>query len=154
MDRKTYLDSILADGIDTRRVTWQSTVKGAAAHKARNLRKITTCMVMRGAEYGNLAEVKVAHAAAGTVPATGADAQDGSLPWGEWDVYPHIITHKGTDYARLYVIDGTINSVYTVDGEVVTRDEFNTFLTPSAANAGRPTGGTVTVKIENVKSVS
>lgn len=153
MDRKTYLDSILADGIDTRRVVWQSSVKGAAAHKARNLRKITTCMVMRGAEYQNLSEVKVKHAGAAT-PSGALAQQDGSLPWGEWDVYPHIITHKGTDYARLYVIDGTISTVYTVDGEVVTRDEFNTFLTPSAANAGRPTGGTVTVKIENVKSVS
>ena len=151
MDRKTYLDTILADGIDTRRVTWQSQVKPAAAHGARSLRKITTCMVMRGAEYGNLAEVKVAKS--GATGTTGALAQDGGLPWGEWDVYPHIITHKGTDYARLYVIDGTINTTYTVDGEVVTRDEFNVYLTPSAANAGRPTGGTVTVKIDNIKTL-
>ena len=152
MDRKTYLDSINADGIDHRRVTWQSTVKGAAAHKARNLRKITSCLVMRGADYADLAEVK--GAATGTGTGTGENGATGALPWGEWDVYPHIITHKGTDYARLYVIDGTISTVYTVDGEVVTRDEFNTFLTPSAANAGRPTGGTITVKIENIKSVA
>jgi hypothetical protein len=52
------------------------------------------------------------------------------------------------------VIDGTITSIYMVDGEFVTRDEFKTFLTPSAAKAGRPTGGTVTVKIENVKTVA
>ena len=150
MDRKTYLDSITADGIDHRRVTWQSTVKGAAAHKARNLRKITSCLVMRGAEYANLAEVK----GTGTGTGTGTDnGQNGSLPWGVWDVYPHIITHKGTDYARLYVLDGTIKTIYTVDGEIVSRDVFNTFLTPSAANAGRPNGGTVTVKIENVKTV-
>lgn len=151
MDRKTYLDSITADGIDHRRVTWHSTVKGAAAHKARNLRKITSCLVMRGAEYANLSEVKASKSEATTT--SGGAAQDGSLPWGEWDVYPHIITHKGQDYARLYVIDGTIKTIYTVDGEVVTRDEFNTFLTPSAAKAGRPNGGTITVKIENVKSV-
>lgn len=151
MDRKTYLDSITADGIDHKRVTWHSTVKGAAAHKHRTLRKITSCLVMRGAEYANLSEVKASKAGAAT-PSGGA-AQDGGLPWGEWDVYPHIITHKGTDYARLYVLDGTIKTIYTVDGEVVTRDVFNTFLTPSAANAGRPNGGTVTVKIENVKTV-
>ena len=153
MDRKTYLDSITADGIDHKRVTWQSTVKPAAAHGSRVLRKVTTCLVMRGAEYQNLSEVKAAKSATTATP-SGAAAQDGGLPWGEWDVYPHIITHKGTDYARLYVLDGTITSIYMVDGEVVTRDEFNTFLTPSAANAGRPSGGTVTVKIENIKSVA
>jgi hypothetical protein len=152
MDRKTYLDSITADGIDHKRVTWHSTVKPAAAHASHTLRKITTCLVMRGAEYQNLSEVK-ASKSAGTATPSGAAAQDGGLPWGEWDVYPHIITHKGTDYARLYVLDGTINSIYTVDGEVVTRDEFNAYLTPSAAKAGRPNGGTVTVKIENVKSI-
>lgn len=65
----------------------------------------------------------------------------------------HIITHKGTDYARLYVIDGTVETIYMVDGSLVDRDTFNQYLTPSAAKSNRPKGGTISVKISNIKSV-
>lgn len=145
MDRKTYLDSINADGIDHKRVTWQSDVKPAAAHRARSLRKVTTAMVMTGATYRDLAEVKVA--------AAESEKQSGALPWGEWEVYPHIITHKGKDYARLYVVDGTIDTTFFVDGVVVAREVFLDYLTPSQRDAGRPMGGTITVTLDNVKVV-
>lgn len=139
MDRNTYLDSINAGGIDHRNVTWQSVVKPAAAHAARVLRKVTTATVMTGAKYADLA--------------VNAGQQTGELPWGQWAEYPHIVAHKGKEYARLYVLDGTIRTLYMVDGEVVDRDEFNTFLTPSAASAGRPNGGCITVTLDNIKSV-
>lgn len=139
MDRKTYLDSINAGGIDHRTVAWTSVVKPAAAHAAHALRKFTTALVMTGAEYAKLG--------------VNADTQTGALPWGEWAEYPHIVTHKGKEYARLYVLDGTIRTTYLVDGEPVDRDTFNGYLTPSQANAGRPNGGCITVTLDNIKSV-
>jgi len=138
MQTTEYLASVNG-GIGHFGVEWQTTVKPAAAHRARTLRKVTTAMVMTGAEYRNLGVNK--------------DVETGALPWGEWSDYPFIVTHKGTDYARLYTIDGTIRSIYLVDGEVVTRDDFNAYLTPSQANVKRPNGGTITVKMENVRLV-
>lgn len=139
MDKQTYLNSINAGGIDHRNVQWQSTVKPAAAHRGVELRKVTTALVMTGAEYSGLA--------------VNAGTETGALPWGEWSEYPHIVTHKGKDYARLYVVDGTIKTVYMVDGDVVDRDTFGGYLTPSQRNAGRPNGGCITVALDNVKVI-
>lgn len=134
-----YLAAINAPGIGHFGVEWQSDTKPAAAHKARRLRKVTTAMVMTGAEYRNLA--------------VNNGVETGELPWGEWAKYPFVVEHKGESYARLYTIDGTVRTIYTVDGEVVSREAFNAYLTPSQANAKRPNGGTITVKMTNMRLV-
>lgn len=139
MNRTEYLSSINAGGIDHRKVQWQTTVKPAAAHAARSLRKVTTALVMTGASYADLA--------------VNADTETGALPWGEWAEFPHIVAHKGKEYARLYTLDGTIRSVYMVDGEPVDRDTFNGYLTPSAANRPAPKGGCITVALDNIKVI-
>ena len=94
---------------------------------------------MTGVEYANLRVNK--------------ERETGPLPWGTWKVAPYVIEHKGQDYARLYCVDNSLRCVYTVDGEVVDRDTFNGYLTPSAANAPRPNGGTITVKMSGVRLV-
>lgn len=139
MNVTDYIAAINAPGVNVLHMQWTTTVKPAAAHKARILQKITTANVMTGVEYANLS--------------VNNDTETGDLPWGEWGMYPYIITHKGMDYFRLYTIDGSVRSTYLVDGEVVDRDTFNGYLTPSQANASRPNGGTITVKAENVRLV-
>lgn len=139
MNKTEYLSKINAGGIDHRVVQWQTAPKPAAAFKTVALKKVTTAHVMTGASYAELA--------------VNADVQTGDLPWGTWSAFPHIVTHKGQDYARLYVLDGTIRTVYMVNGDVVDRDTFNTYLTPSAANASRPNGGCITVKLDNLRVV-
>lgn len=139
MDVKTYLDNITLGGVDHKKVTWETTVTPAAAHKHHTLRKVTTALVMVGAEYKNLA--------------VNADKQTGDLPWGKWMVYPHLIAHKGKDYARLYTVDGTLRTAYFVDDEVVSREDFLALLTPSKRDAARPNGGTITVNLDNIKAV-
>lgn len=139
MNRTEYLSKIATGGVGTARVAWQTEVKPAAAHKGTHLSKVTRAMVMTGVNYADLA--------------VNANTSTGPLPWGEWAQFPHIITHKGTDYARLYVIDGTVETIYMVDGSLVDRDTFNQYLTPSAAKSNRPKGGTISVKISNIKSV-
>lgn len=131
--------SAVKGGIDHFSVEWQTTVKPAAAHKARDLRKVSSAVCMTGAEYRSLA--------------VNNGVQTGDLPWGEWSDYPYVVTHKGQDYARLYTVDGTVRTIYLVDGNVVSRDAFNVYLTPSQANAERPKGGTITVKMDNLRTV-
>ena len=140
MDTKEYL-ALVEGGIDHFTVEFHSDTKPAAAHKARRLRKVVTAVCMTGASYADLRVNK--------------DRETGPLPWGVWmdGAAPFVIQHKGQDYARLYVIDHGVTSIYTVDGEVVDRDTYNGYLTPSQANASRPNGGTITVKMSGIRLV-
>lgn len=138
MDTQDFLAAVKG-GIGHFNVEWQTTVKPAAAHASRVLRKVSTAVCMTGAEYSALA--------------VNADTETGALPWGEWSDYPYVVTHKGQDYGRLYCVDGTIRSTYLVDGDLVDRETFNTFLTPSQANASRPNGGTITVKMAGIRKI-
>ena len=138
MDTTDYL-ALVEGGVGTFTVEFHSDPKPAAAHRERRLRKVTTALVMTGVEYANLHVNK--------------STETGPLPWGTWKVAPYVIEHKGRDYARLYCVENGVRCVYTVDGEVVDRDTFNGFLTPSQANASRPRGGTITVKMEGVRLV-
>jgi hypothetical protein len=140
MDTTEYL-SLVEGGTDHFTVEFHSDTKPAAAHKARRLRKVVTAVVMTGASYANLRVNK--------------DRETGALPWGTWmpDAEPFVIQHKGQDYARLYVIENGVKAVYTVDGEVVHRDEYLALLTPSQRNAPRPNGGCITVRMDGVRLV-
>ena len=51
----------------------------AAAHKGRVTKRVTAT-VRTGVDYANLA--------------VNADRETGSLPWGEWAVFPWVIVHK------------------------------------------------------------
>jgi hypothetical protein len=64
-----------------------------------------------------------------------------------------VMSHKGREYARLNVVDGTIRTTYTVDGFDVERDAFLAYLTPSQREAKRPIGGTITVKMDGLHVV-
>ena len=129
------------EGVSVARVSWESTVKGKAASRGVSLQKRSSAMVSIGQDFAKM-EVKEGRAT-------------GSLPWGEWSVFPYIIEHKGTDYARVNTIEGTITTEYVIDGQVSTREEFASHLTPSAQRAmgKRPVGGTLTLKIDNIVSI-
>jgi hypothetical protein len=140
MDTQDYLD-LVHGGVGTFTVEYHTDTKPAAAHRSRHLRKVVTCVAMTGASYANLRVNK--------------DRETGPLPWGTWkqDAEPFVIEHKGNDYARLYCIENGVRAIYTVDGEVVDRDTYESFLTPSQRNAPRPVGGTITVKMEGIRLV-
>lgn len=140
---QAYVDAINAPGVNVLNVAWTSDVKPAAAHKAHVLTKDITATVMTGVEYANLS--------------VNNDRETGELPWGEWveGYYPYIIGHtpKGgtyTEYARLYTVDGTVKVTYKIDGRIVKRADFDAMLTPSARDAARPVGGTITVKVNSL----
>jgi hypothetical protein len=122
-------------------VTWHSDVKTAAAHKAHAVRKTCTAVVRAGVDYANIAQ--------------NAERETGALPWGEWEHFPYIISHKGRDYVRLYRGEGShILTAYTVDGREATAEEVREMLTPS--DRDRRSDGpvlTFTVKAENVERI-
>jgi hypothetical protein len=140
MNTEEYL-RLVEGGIGTFTVEYHSDTKPAAAHRARNLRKVVSVLCMTGASYANLRVNK--------------DRETGPLPWGVWmdGAEPFVIQHKGRDYARLYCVENGVRAVYTCDGEVVTRDEYESYLTPSQRNAPRPVGGTITVKMDGIRLV-
>jgi hypothetical protein len=117
------------------RFTWRTAVKPAAAHRGVTLEKVTTATARTQAEYKNFAENR--------------DRETGALPFGKWLVYPTVIAHKDRYYGRLYVLDGSIRTVYYVDGAEVDRDTFLSYLTPSQRKPSRPTAGCITVALDN-----
>tara|TARA_R110001592_G_scaffold151176_6_gene377439 strand:- start:282 stop:917 length:636 start_codon:yes stop_codon:yes gene_type:complete len=80
----------------------KSNKKPLKAFADKTITKITKCTVGCGGEYKNLASNK--------------GRETGGLPWGEWEVYPYAIAHKGNRYLRLYY-PKNIKTSYLVDGE-------------------------------------
>jgi hypothetical protein len=139
MDTTDYLSQINAQGINTLGVQWQSEVKPAAKWRGHTLVKVSTAVCMTGVEFSALA--------------VNGERETGELPWGEWSHYPYVVTHKGQDYARLNVIEGTVRTEYFVDGFDVDRQAFLAYLTPSQRESSRPIGGTITVKMNGVRMI-
>jgi len=140
MDTSEYL-GLVEGGTDHFTIEFSTDTKPAAKHASKRLRKVVTAVCMTGVEYRNLRVNK--------------GIETGPLPWGSWmdGAEPFVIEHKGKHYARLYVIEHGVKAVYTVDGEVVHRDEYQSYLTPSQQNAPRPNGGCITVRMEGIRLV-
>ena len=127
--------------------SWASNPTPAAAHKKAGvvLEKRTRAVVKTGIDFANLKEVKQGIA-------SGERGEVESLPWGEWAVFPYLINHKGAEYLRLYPAGGKPEVEYRVHGEVVTREVFKSYLTPSEQKKMEEGEApiTFTVKAENV----
>lgn len=133
------------------KAAWKSNPKPAAAFKSFVLEKHTVGVVQAGIEFQNLSAVKDAIAA-------GERGEVQPLPWGTWSMYPYIIEHKDAEYIRLYPSGGlghVPKTTYFVNGEVVAKDKFAEYLTPS--DAKKVLGGgdeerplCFTIKAENI----
>jgi hypothetical protein len=138
-EAQAYLDAINAPGVNVLHVAWVSPEKKvAAAFRGHVLTKESTATVMTGVEYQSLS--------------VNNDRETGELPWGEWvpEHYPYLIQHKGSFYARLYTVDGTIRTTYKIDGRIVKREDYLAMLVPSAREPKRPNGGCITVHVEGL----
>ena len=136
LDVQEYLAEIHVPGA-FQKATIVSEIKPRAASKHHELVKVTEAIVRTGVAYENMS--------------INQDTETGELPWGEWTVFPYLIQHKGQWYFRLYVKgDSPMTVTYFVDGAKVTKDEFNSHLTPSAAKPKKNSTGTITVKSSGV----
>lgn len=128
-------------------VVWETSVKPAAAFKAHTLRKVTCAAVETGTAFKDLAEVKAGIAA-------DKRGEVGPLPWGEWTAFPYIVGHKGREYVRLNLAAaGVMSVVCYVDDVEVTREVFDTYVIPSARANAKPMPLTITVPLENLRSI-
>lgn len=71
-----------------------------------------------GVNYDNITAVKEKRAN-GELP-----AENQGLPWGEWALFPYVITHKGEYYVRCTMIHNNFRkaAVYTIDGVEVDKE--------------------------------
>ena len=106
-------------------VTFTSKVKTASAYKHLEVTKITQAVVRAGINFANLSTVKEGIE-------SGERGEVGKLPWGEWKQFPYIISHKGSDYVRLYTSVKNVPQVnYFVNGAKVSKETVLEMLTPS-----------------------
>lgn len=158
MSNTTKTQSLTADEILERilkakgnfvKAIWKSNSSPAAAHKKAGvvLEKHTSAVCRAGINFANLSSVQI-----GIEEGTRGEAQP--LPWGEWKSFPYIITHKDTEYVRLYPTDSRCETIYFVNGEKVDKDTFKSYLTPSEANklSSGEKPECFTVKRENILS--
>ena len=115
---------------------WTSTGATAAAHKGRVTKRVRA-VTRTGIDYAT----KGVH----------GDRRTGGLPWGEWAIYPHIIAHKGTEYARLDEIQ-SMTVEYFIDGEPATLEDVRALQTPGQRKGGDAPLA-VTVKLDNLVSI-
>lgn len=110
--------------------------------------KVTTMQCRFGIEYDNIKNVQVAREN-GELP-----KENQGLPWGAWSEYPYFITHKGTDYMRLYTTHSNNKAVtkYFVDGVEVDRETAKAMCLKSEFSDNKPTE-VVTVKVENIQNI-
>jgi hypothetical protein len=101
--------------------------KPAAAHKLVKLGKFTCGVFRAGIDFAKLNKVKEEQENKERGEVQG-------LPYGEWKQFPYVITHKGKDQYRLYPsVNHRPNVAYFADKKQVTKEEFASYLTPSAA---------------------
>lgn len=78
-----------------------------------------TCRI--GVDYDNIADVKEKREI-GALP-----EENAGLPWGEWALFPYVITYKGNFYFRCTQVNGNANSTpktrYLRNGQEITKDE-------------------------------
>jgi hypothetical protein len=130
-------------------MTWRTTAKPSRHNTNRSLTKVTTAVVRTGIQYANISSVAL------RLAEEGRTAEDLTLPWGEWVVYPLLIANKGEYYLRVAPVPGKVmKAEYFIDDRAATRDEWYALQPPSAApkpDAPRPE--VLTIKVSNIVNI-
>lgn len=96
--------------------------------------KTSTFQARVGVNYDNIATVQEKRAN-GELP-----AENQGLPWGEWEVFPYVIAHKGEKYFRCTSIRNNFVSKteYTRDGFAISKEEAQVAALASEFSTGEP----------------
>lgn len=81
--------------------------------------KTSTFQCRIGINYDNMKSVQEKRAD-GTLPEVNA-----GLPWGQWVIFPYVITHNGEFYLRCTVLNGgnKTDTTFTRNGFIIDREE-------------------------------
>lgn len=120
---------------------------------APSIEKMTKAYNVRiGAQYDAL---KTTHEAKGVTTTEEAHAVNNGLNGMEWVVYPYILksVKSGKEYLRLETAKNTrFETVYTMNGKVVTKEEIEPYLLASEKSKGEiPT--VMNIGIENITDI-
>ena len=127
-------------------VTFKSNPKPAAAFKGVTLEKVTTGVFRSGINFANITVVKDAIA-------NGERGEVEPLAWGTWEKFPFVIAHKGERFLRLTKVNGLKStSKFFVNGAEVSKDEFESFLVPSARSSAKTPTEVFNIKEANLVS--
>lgn len=139
------IDAFLACKGQFASVTFKSNPKPAAEFKGTNLEKVVTNTFRAGVNFANLASVKegIANNERGEVQ---------PLAWGEWVNFPFVIAHKGERFLRLTSAGKKAFVVFKVNGVVVSKEEFESFLVPSARSENKTPTEVISIKESNLIS--
>jgi hypothetical protein len=99
MDVNTFIQSVSGVKGANLKATWVRPMKVRKGVEA-VIEKKTSAIIRTGVDYDNIQTVKEGRAD-GTLP-----EKNEGLPWGQWATFPYHITHKDTDYLRLYPASG------------------------------------------------
>jgi hypothetical protein len=132
-------------------------LKTLKAHKDRKVEKITKLIIRGGIGYDNMKAVMEGREN-GTLP-----EENAGLPWGEWADEEGIhITHKGSDYVRMYPASG-INIAtghkfvpevsYLLDGKEVPKEEVMDLCQKSEFPDKKEEPLCFTIKLDNLVSL-
>lgn len=106
-------------------VTWRRSCKVRVGCPF-SIEKEVCATVRAGINYDNLDAVKEKREN-GELPAKNA-----GLSWGEWLIYPYVISHKGNNYFRFYPFNGgKVVTQFFRDGERVTFEQVESYLLAS-----------------------
>ena len=100
-----------------------------------------------GVDYSHMKSVKETH----NLDEKG-NAIVESLPWGTWDRFPYTISHKGNEYLRVSMIDGTkFDTTYYRNGKQVTKESIMSDCLKSGFS-GKPST-IFTLNISNIDEI-
>lgn len=101
-----------------------------------------------GVDYDNIQTVKDGRAD-GTLP-----AQNAGLPWGEWEIFPFVIHHKGEYYIRCTSANTTFNTQarYIQDGVEITKAEAELVCLGSEFSKGEPSD-VFNIKVSSILNI-
>lgn len=109
------------------KASWKSNPSPKAMFKGTILEKVSIGVVRAGIDYSNLASVQEGIE-------SGERGEVQGLPWGQWEQFPYIISHKSESYIRLYPSNHKTITKYFVNSVEVDSTKFCEYLTPSAAS--------------------
>lgn len=118
--------------------------KGCAVEITKEVR----CVARVGVDHEHRAKVQAARES-GELP-----SENQGLPWGQWLLFPYLITHKGKLYLRIYPVEGRRpHVIYRMNGQIVSKEEIKQFCLASEFSEVNEQIGCMTLSVEHLKQV-
>jgi hypothetical protein len=139
-----FLSMLLTRKGQFMRVSWKREMKVRKGTTSL-IEKVVVAVCRAGIEYDNR-EIVQEKRESGELP-----AENAGLPWGQWLVYPYVISHKGQLYIRLYPATGMkAHREFFLNGISARREEIEALCLASEFRDDAEEPLCFTVKLESI----